>query len=259
MTDFHTHILPSIDDGSTDVTMTIEMLKAEAEQHVERVVFTPHFYADRDTPESFLKRRDEAFEKLQHALRMQGRGSEDCDEAIADSSQKETISSLPEIKLGAEVYYFPGMSKSEKLRELCMEDSNVLLLELPFRQWTKDVYSEVKNIIEEQKLTVILAHVERYYSLQKDKKIWNSIMELPVIPQINTGSLTKLLNRWFIYRFIGQGHNIILGTDAHNTTTRVVNMRVGREKLRNKFGDDFLTEIDTLGNRIWNGRESKEI
>ena len=43
MVDFHTHILPGIDDGSDSVECSIEMLKQEAEQGISHVVATPHF------------------------------------------------------------------------------------------------------------------------------------------------------------------------------------------------------------------------
>ena len=39
--DFHTHILPGIDDGSASVEESIELLKKEAEQGITRVVATP--------------------------------------------------------------------------------------------------------------------------------------------------------------------------------------------------------------------------
>ena len=45
--DFHTHILPRIDDGSGSSQESLELLALEKEQGVDRIVFTPHFYAGR--------------------------------------------------------------------------------------------------------------------------------------------------------------------------------------------------------------------
>ena len=45
MIDFHSHILPEMDDGSKDAKMSLAMLQMEREQGVTEVVFTPHFYA----------------------------------------------------------------------------------------------------------------------------------------------------------------------------------------------------------------------
>ena len=46
MLDFHTHILPGVDDGSRNVDESMQMLARMKEQGVSQVVATPHFYAD---------------------------------------------------------------------------------------------------------------------------------------------------------------------------------------------------------------------
>ena len=43
MTDFHSHILPGLDDGSKNVEESVKILKMMAEQGIERVAATPHF------------------------------------------------------------------------------------------------------------------------------------------------------------------------------------------------------------------------
>ena len=62
--DFHTHILPGIDDGSRNVEMSLRMLAAQREQQVDEIVATPHFYAQKDSVEEFLLRRQRSYEKL---------------------------------------------------------------------------------------------------------------------------------------------------------------------------------------------------
>ncbi|MEI3569540.1 MAG: CpsB/CapC family capsule biosynthesis tyrosine phosphatase [Roseburia faecis] len=62
--DFHTHILPEIDDGSRNVEMSLNMLAAQREQQVDEIVATPHFYAQKDSVEEFLLRRQRSYEKL---------------------------------------------------------------------------------------------------------------------------------------------------------------------------------------------------
>ena len=66
--DFHSHILPGIDDGSASVAESIAMLRLEAEQGIRRVVATPHFYAAYDSPERFLEKRDRAEAALRAAM-----------------------------------------------------------------------------------------------------------------------------------------------------------------------------------------------
>ena len=67
MVDFHTHILPGIDDGSKDVEMSLAMLAAEKDQKVDKIIATPHFYAKQDSVQKFLERRRASYERLMHA------------------------------------------------------------------------------------------------------------------------------------------------------------------------------------------------
>ena len=41
--DFHSHVLPGIDDGSKDPEMSLQMLCMLAKQGITHVVATPHF------------------------------------------------------------------------------------------------------------------------------------------------------------------------------------------------------------------------
>ena len=68
LTDFHSHVLPGIDDGSKSLKESIAMLRMEAEQGIRRVVATPHFYARHDQPERFLARRARSEELLRQEL-----------------------------------------------------------------------------------------------------------------------------------------------------------------------------------------------
>ena len=93
--DFHSHILPGIDDGSQSVEESLALLRMEAEQGIRRVVATPHFYPRHDTPDRFLRRRARA------------------EEILRDEMAKEP--GLPELCIGAEVYFFSGISESDAI------------------------------------------------------------------------------------------------------------------------------------------------
>ena len=81
--DFHSHILPGIDDGSESLQESIAMLRTEAAQGIGHVVATPHFYPRYETPEDFLHKRDQA-------------------EAVLLSAMKRE-KGLPQLSVGAEV------------------------------------------------------------------------------------------------------------------------------------------------------------
>ena len=45
MIDIHTHITPNVDDGSSGIEMSLEMLRSEAAQGCSKVYLTPHSFA----------------------------------------------------------------------------------------------------------------------------------------------------------------------------------------------------------------------
>ena len=126
--DFHTHILPGIDDGSKDEGMTKAMLIEEKRQGVVKIIATPHFYADQMSVDGFLNHRSAALDKTER-IRM------------------EAEEPLPEIIAGAEVYYFSGIGLAAEIPKLCIGDTDVLLLERYYRfQKNRDVWNRILTL-----------------------------------------------------------------------------------------------------------------
>ena len=67
MIDWHSHILPGMDDGSRNVTESIALLNMQTSQGIRTVIATPHFYANDESVETFLERRRNAYEALHTA------------------------------------------------------------------------------------------------------------------------------------------------------------------------------------------------
>jgi protein-tyrosine phosphatase len=233
LVDFHTHILPGIDDGSQDESMTNDMLLEEKRQGVVEIIATPHFYANQMSVDGFLENRSAALEKTERIRR-------------------EADEPLPEIIPGAEVYYFSGIGRAAEIPKLCIRDTEVLLLEMPFEQWTGDVLRDVEDLIRRQKLTIVLAHIERYYRFQKDVDVWDRILELPLHTQINAGSFVnkgRFLRpdrRWqFCIEFLKEHPDTLhMGSDCHNMTYRPPNLEKGREAIKARLGQEPLDRID---------------
>ena len=228
MIDFHTHILPGIDDGSRNSDMTMAMLAEESAQGVTAIAATPHFYSDRISIDGFLDRRAASLARVQ--------------ERLADSG---LTSSAPMLYTGAEVYYFPGMGKAERLRELTISGTDTVLIEMPFVQWDERIVTEVTDVIREQKLRVVLAHVERYIGYQKNKRYWNQILELPLTVQLNAGSFMKgLRKRHFCLEMLKERPDSIIGSDCHNLESRRPNLAEARAVIEKKLGSRTLAAID---------------
>ena len=259
MIDFHTHILPGIDDGSRDMDETIGLLREEIRQGVRTIVATPHFYANRISVEGFLHRREQSVQSLGAVL---SRGEEifDCNGKAGEGGAV-----VPQILTGAEVYFFPGMGRAEKLRNLCITRpafarsgqevtsgegettgrSDLILIEMPFEQWTSQTLQELRDIIVKQRLRIVLAHVERYPEFQRDMSIWNQVMSLPLTIQINGGSFLKSRGkRKFCLNMLKEHQNVILGSDCHNLTTRKPNLAEATKVIAKKLGSQRVDQIE---------------
>lgn len=226
--DFHMHILPGIDDGSRDIETSRRMLELSAEQGVEMIVATPHFYASRDRIEHFLEKRKRAEEEIRASLQ----------------------ESRLQMRFGAEVAFFKGISRAEKLDDLTIEGTNLLLLEMPFMPWESSDIDEVDTLIRERGYRVLLAHVERYLELPGNKHRVEELLELPVYVQINAQSLTDWRKRGRLVRMFRDGQAHVLGSDAHGLHRRPPNLAEGRAALAKKLGQDCLNQLDSCGCKL---------
>lgn len=84
----------------------------------------------------------------------------------AEIERQNLKGQLPQIRLGAEVRYFEGISHSDSIHKLKAEGTELLLLEMPFVSWSKRIIQEVQIIRQQPQMTVLLAHVERYRGIQ---------------------------------------------------------------------------------------------
>lgn len=229
--DFHTHILPRIDDGSSSLEESLEMLASEREQGVSQVVLSPHFYADRDSVDAFLKRREEAYRQLFVGI-------------------QEQAVEVPRLHRGAEVNYFPDIGRAHMVSGLCIGETDMLLLEMPFCQWDRQVYEDVRQLIQKQGLRIIIAHMERYYPFQKQRKYWDLLFDLPVYAQMNAGSFLHWNRRRQMIKFMEEDYEILLGSDCHNMKNRQPNLQNARDVISQKMGKQYLWELDMRGERI---------
>lgn len=226
--DFHSHVLPGIDDGSRNVETSIQMLSDCRANGVEVMVATPHFYADCDRVEDFLQKREASCAKLMDAC----------------------TAEIPLLLLGAEVAFFEGMSRADKISELTIENSDIMLLEMPFRRWRESDIVEVEKLIRERNFQIVIAHLERYLKIQEDARQLESLLELPVMIQINAEALLDWKKRRAALKLFRNGQAQLLGSDCHGLHRRPPNLWEGRAVLEKKLGTAFLDRLDDAGNNL---------
>lgn len=221
--DFHSHILPGVDDGSASVEESIAMLKMEAAQGITCVVATPHFYARHDDPEDFFRRRKEAEIKLREEM---GKHS-----------------GLPELIVGAEVHYFSGMSHSDILAALTIDQKKGILIEMPDSPWTSLMYRELEEIHTKQGLYPVIAHVDRYISPLRTYGIPEQLSCLPVLVQANAGFFRRTATAGTALRLLKRDRIQLLGSDCHDMNNRVPNLGPVVKKIEKRLGTDTVSRI----------------
>ncbi len=216
MYDFHTHILPGVDDGSKSVDESMAMLDSMQKQGIKTVIATPHFYANDESVDDFINRRNAAYEAL-----------------------KENIPNNIKVALGAEVRYYDGISRLADLKKLQIQDSKFLLLEMPFNQWTEYAIREVVDIAGRGMITLVLAHIERYMHMQK-KGVLPRLLENGVLFQANASFFTERRYRSQAIKMIKNNQIHFIGSDCHNLSDRAPNTAEAFQIMNKKLGCDFV-------------------
>ncbi len=216
--DYHTHILPGIDDGACDSAISLAMLHMLKEQGVEHVVATPHFYAHREhSVEHFLQKRKAAF----------------------DAIQKDAP--LP-VTLGAEVALEIGISEYPDIEKLAIEGTRLILLEPSYHGFHESILEEIYNIIQEYNLRPVIAHPHRYVSLYKKAQL-KKLFALDAVFQINAEAFLHYKEREIAKALIKSGKEVMFGSDCHNLDMRKPNMDVLFKKLKKYRGCLQMADI----------------
>ena len=216
MIDFHTHVLPGMDDGAADIAEALEMLRLSYAQGVDTVFATSHFYADEEDPSSFLKRRGEAYRKLREAY----------------MAVKNDFGPVPKVLPGAEILYFPGMADCEELKPLALGTTGLLLIEPPVATFTASMLDEIEAVGPNLGLVPVVAHLDRYCRLLNDYTLFDLLSERRILIQVNASFFIHRDTESFAMDVLRKGMFQLLGSDCHNTTTRPPSLGAAAAKIR---------------------------
>lgn len=212
MIDLHSHVLPYVDDGAKDESMSIEMLLSAKAQGVDVVAATPHFIPkSKDYVDTFLEKRNSGYAKLEAAM-----------------SERND---LPKIVLGAEVNLCKDISDFPNLQSLCYENTNYILLELSDNGNASEVAEWIYNITIKG-LRPVIAHVDRYPDY---RDVMDELSHLDVVYQVNAARFLTMSDRGLLKKIFRNHNKFVVSTDMHNITTRVCNMEQAQKIALKKF------------------------
>lgn len=226
--DFHTHLLPFVDHGSTSVEMSESLLHQAEKAGVAVIVATPHYYAHEQSIDSFLSKREKGF----LALKEYRRGREG--------------NRIP-LLLGAEVALEKDLLSMSGLDRLTIEGTNILLLEMPlFGRWQQWMYDSLYEIQNKFHVNLIMAHVDRYSDENTAR-----LFDMGFMAQVNASAFVLRRERRKMRTLCEEGLVHLLGSDVHDDRDR--NYR-DLLKARKKMGEDLLSyfysnSVELLGKK----------
>lgn len=234
--DFHSHILPGIDDGSRNIEESLSILDIMAEDGVELVIATPHFYCHDISSEKFLERRNRAYEELKPHLKPEH----------------------PKILLGAEVLYSSKLVKDPLLEKLCIQGTDYLLLEMPYVRLTDSLIDVVEELVDSSRVNVLVAHIERYLHFTSYSDL-EKLMSLDVLGQLNSKSFSDRRSRKNCLKLIKDGFAHVLGTDYHRIDRGDLPLTYGYDMISKKLSGEIVDNMEKFSSMIINNSDIDDI
>ena len=203
MIDFHNHILPSIDDGSRSIDMSLSMLKHANEQGITDVVNTVHLQHPK------VEGKDISYDRIKNEV------------DILQEIIKENGISI-NIHIGSEVYFLPDLVKLIENPLATIGDGKYMLIEFQTYQLPKNYKTHLFDL-KMAGVTPIIAHPERYKPVQDNVNIVVEWLAAGCIIQVDAGSPLGYLgtaSKIASEKILKNGWCQILGSDSHDNKQR---------------------------------------
>ena len=160
-TDWHSHILPGVDDGVKHLESSLKILDRLEQEGVQRVVFTPHIMEDVPNTTADLRQRFDTFlTQYKGGIQLSLAAENMMDNLFEQRLEADDLLPLHDRFILVETSYFNPPYQMEQLLER----------------------------IRERGYTPVLAHPERYQYM--DMEHYRHLHQLGIIFQLNVPSLT---------------------------------------------------------------------
>lgn len=167
MIDLHSHVLPGLDDGVRTIDASLELLRAAADDGIERIAATPHVREDYPTtpPEMELRLAEVCGAAREAAIPVEVLGGGELDLAFAARLDDEELRRF-------------GLGGNPAL----------LLLEFPYLGWPLQL-AELVFDLQLRGFRIVLAHPERNADVQHDPERLRPLVDNGVVVQLTAASL----------------------------------------------------------------------
>lgn len=194
--DIHSHLIPSIDDGSKDMEDSINMITQLHELGYKKIITTPHIMSDgyRNTPEIILG----GLEKV----------------------KKELAKNNVNVAMEAAAEYYIDYDFERKLdtEKLLTFGNNYLLFEISYMNPPDNLHHVIFKM-QTMGYKPVLAHPERYNFWHREFEKYEAFVDKGVLLQMNINSLTgyySISTKKIAEQMIDKNMISFLGTDCHH-------------------------------------------
>ncbi len=222
--DIHSHLLPGVDDGATDLQEACRMVRLAYENGTRAMILTPH-YRDRymkNTPE-FLQKK---LEQLQNAI----------SEEMPDM----------QMHLGNEVLYQVDVFQLvESGRVLPLSGSRYVLLEFLPDALRSRVIMGVAEAVQ-YGFTPIIAHGELCAVLRKDPSLVEEILHMGALIQMNADSIMGKNGfpiKWACHKLLRRHQVHFVASDAHDERVRQPVLQPCFMRIQKKYGEAYAKRV----------------
>ena|SRR5690554_1138494 len=232
LVDLHNHILFGMDDGAQSLNDSLYMLNQAINQGITQLVLTPHFNPITDDYESFISKRNRNMSYLREII-------EDHNLAL-------------NLKVGAEIYFSTELVNRD-LSDLCIENTDYLLIELPTHSMPNNLLQHLYTLIQSG-YRIVLAHIERYAYLKEESELLVELIKHGVLMQVNGSSFLSKKHKNFIKSAIKNDLIHLVASDAHNNKDRILNTRLALDAIAGDYGEDVARRFNHNAQSVFDNK-----
>ena len=233
LTDLHSHLVPSVDDGSSSIRESLDSLAALHAEGVRAVVTTPHLLLPRLTTDAAIERE----------LDFHRREFDRLAEVVVDESD------LPLLGLGQEIWApdAAALRRITRRTDVGLAGTRWLLVEFGFD--LEGTHEEVVREAVAAGRRIVVAHPERYRYLPgvPPLDLMRRWRDLGALLQVNAGSFTGHYrahspdSERLAWEMVAMGLVDLVATDHHGIRRAGVSPREAFEALADR-GEQGLAE-----------------
>lgn len=224
MIDLHCHVVPRIDDGSSSLEMSLEMIKTAYDQGVRGIACTSHSWGNMTS----YKHNLASLQKLLVSEKLNVRLYPGCEIDCSENND-------PSIIDGVENHTY-----------LPLGNSQYIMLEFSPHCSAHDLLSTVKGILEFLPKRIVIAHAERYPCLHTNALAVDTLLNWGCHLQINAYSLVKEKKpeiKLFARKLLHNQKVSFLGSDAHRSDHRPPDVKDGIKYVYDMCNVNYANDV----------------